>query len=569
MMRLMNQLTDKPNWHKKVFDDDIANKWKQEALATDGIDITPEMFDWCIEELRVKAGIFEKSGMVTAYDADVVKSDSAVSEELRNALIKSVKPLEDVPPNQKDWHPGSDGKVLDLVHPSLFPLVYGVSRILTDSITNLEDCIERCGEGIVCNVFRDEKSWYPDPKGKNIHSTYRDPETPITGYSNDFQWLPCNVDISGDRARITSYINNLRPQYHKDLYSIIEQIIDCSIPLWNITLTRQILLKKQGRLDKRDIDFGAWIQGKSEDRKITRMQYNTAFPAGVDKQGVYDLMDQFDDLPSTQPNAGRFELLPVLACIQAHFDNVEAASTYSTELGEGMVDLKKYFGKEGLQIIVKLANIHLTPEKPEYDGGTWHVEGQLNEHICATALYYYDNENITPSHLAFRQFVHTDDAGRMTIDYPQEYHRWLPDVFGCNTDGSPIQDVGSVETRQGRLLTFPNILQHQVQPFKLLDPAKPGHRKILALFLVDPHDKVISTANVPCQRADWWSESIGKTGLDKLPFELKDEIFKQVDFPMTMDKAEEFRLKLMGERSKFTVDYNKFFEECSFSLCEH
>jgi hypothetical protein len=32
-----------------------------------------------------------------------------------------------------------------------------------------------------------------------------------------------------------------------------------------------------------------------------------------------------------------------------------------------------------LQVIVKLANIELTPEKPEYDGGSCHVEGQLNE----------------------------------------------------------------------------------------------------------------------------------------------------------------------------------------------
>ncbi len=371
-----------------MFDDEIANKWKQEALATDGIDITEEMVDWCIEELRVKAGIFEKSGMVTAYDADVVKSDSAVSEELRNALIKSVKPLEDVPPHQKDWHPGSDGKVLDLVHPSLFPLVYGVSRILTDSITSLEDCIERCGEGVVCNVFRDEESSNSTSESVSIYSIDDEYDTLVAGYSDHFQWLPCNVDISGDRARlvpvsllpyffspmhrITSYINNLHPQHHKDLYSIIEQIIDCSIPLWNITLTRQILLKKQGRLVKRDV--GAWVRGESGDRKTTRMRYEKALPAGVDYLKVYDFMDQFDTLPSTRPNASHFELLPVLASIQAHFDNVEAASM---GLGEGMVDLKKYFGKEGLQIIVKLANIHLTPEKPEYEGGTWHVEGQL------------------------------------------------------------------------------------------------------------------------------------------------------------------------------------------------
>lgn len=63
----------------------------------------------------------------------------------------------------------------------------------------------------------------------------------------------------------------------------------------------------------------------------------------------------------------------------------------------------------GLQIIFKLANIHLTPETPEYGGGSWHVEGALNEHICATALYYYDQQNITESHIAFRQSVDTEE----------------------------------------------------------------------------------------------------------------------------------------------------------------
>ncbi|KAL1979846.1 hypothetical protein VTN96DRAFT_5054 [Rasamsonia emersonii] len=71
--------------------------------------------------------------------------------------------------------------------------------------------------------------------------------------------------------------------------------------------------------------------------------------------------------------------------------------------GDWKVDLRKEFHENGLQVIVKLANIELTPEKPEYEGGSWHVEGQLNEHICATALYYYSNENITPSTLSFRQ----------------------------------------------------------------------------------------------------------------------------------------------------------------------
>lgn len=32
MMRIMDMLTDKPDWHVKVFDDAIVSKWCQEAL---------------------------------------------------------------------------------------------------------------------------------------------------------------------------------------------------------------------------------------------------------------------------------------------------------------------------------------------------------------------------------------------------------------------------------------------------------------------------------------------------------------------------------------------------------
>lgn len=42
-----------------------------------------------------------------------------------------------------------------------------------------------------------------------------------------------------------------------------------------------------------------------------------------------------------------------------------------------IMDIKKDYSQRGLQIIVKLANIELTPEKPTYEGGTWHVEGQM------------------------------------------------------------------------------------------------------------------------------------------------------------------------------------------------
>ena len=151
-------------------------------------------------------------------------------------------------------------------------------------------------------------------------------------------------------------------------------------------------------------------------------------------------------------------------------------------------------------------------------------------------------------------------------------------VFGCENDGPAVQEVGSVACTEGRLLTFPNILQHRVLPFALADPTKPGHRKILALFLVDPNIRVISTANVPPQRRDWWAEEIledfarhkQSNGFGKLSQEISDKIFESVDdFPIGMDEAKEIRLKLMEERKLYVVDANRAFEGNKFSLCEH
>jgi hypothetical protein len=38
------------------------------------------------------------------------------------------------------------------------------------------------------------------------------------------------------------------------------------------------------------------------------------------------------------------------------------------------INLETEFRDQGLQVIVKLASVELTPEKPEYDGGSWRLE---------------------------------------------------------------------------------------------------------------------------------------------------------------------------------------------------
>jgi hypothetical protein len=135
------------------------------------------------------------------------------------------------------------------------------------------------------------------------------------------------------------------------------------------------------------------------------------------------------------------------------------------------------------------------------------------------------------------------------------------------------QLLGSVETRQGRLLTFPNILQHRVAPFSLADRSKPGHRKILAFFLVDPHLSIISSANVPPQQEDWWTERqelVSRLLGERLPPELQDMVKGEFDaYPITMEEAKGYRKELMEERSTRLEEQNEKFEMDHFNLCEH
>jgi hypothetical protein len=170
----------------QVFDETIVAKWKAESLVASEIDMTETMFAYCVDELQYKSKLFQETGTVTVYDGDVVKSDSTIPLSSRDALRIAAKPLEDVPEALRDWHPGSNETVLDLVHPSLFPLVYGRTRILKDSVVGLDDCIERCGEG----------------------ETLRVPPAQLIGYnsmqdffSRKFQWLPCEVEFENDNPK--------------------------------------------------------------------------------------------------------------------------------------------------------------------------------------------------------------------------------------------------------------------------------------------------------------------------------------------------------------------------------
>jgi len=211
-------------------------------------------------------------------------------------------------------------------------------------------------------------------------------------------------------------------------------------------------------------------------------------------------------------------------------------------------------------VIVKIAETMLTPDKPAFDEGTWHVEGMTNEQIVATGIYYFAHSgNLSQSLLRFRRAVQDFDTG-------QDDEQGLIDTYAMRDSQPQNQSLGYIETKEDRCIAFPNVWQHRVDPFHTVDGA-PAHRKILVFFLVDPLRPVVSTARVPVQRTDWLaaagvaSAATPGTGVPRLP--------SAVEWPLTWERACEVRTAVMAERRTAVRAVNDTLFEVEFSMCEH
>ncbi|KAK0719047.1 hypothetical protein B0T21DRAFT_60415 [Apiosordaria backusii] len=667
MTLLMDRLTDKPSWHEKVFNDEIVAKWKQEALTAPEDDIwnsiitdealeraqrgdtfgygprkpnrqriiSEKAFDYCIAELRCKAAEFKETGLIFTLNTNentAIKSDSAVTHELQQDLRVAFDKLVAEQGANPDWHPWAQDMVQDLVHPSMHPFVYGKSLFLQDEVVGVEDAIEKwAGKGQVI-----EK---PPMQPREEPRPYRSDYSTRSFWSETYQWLPANLAFQNDgTVKFTSYINNLHPKKHSEIYRILERLIDTAIPAWERVLSGRAIIGEasvdttgengeeeevapvQERFDlppkhhEEGDDDGVYEPLQPE--LVKEWEEKNGKPVPVDDD-EWNEVDEWTGPSDWDPNPEQYKGLTLDEQKERIRLNLKWKSIRDVILPEP-VDFQpvKYtvaqklgdkFKDTGLQVIVKMATIELTPEKPDFPVGGWHVEGMMNEHIVATALYYLDSENVTPSSLEFRMKTSSFQDG-LQERVGQDCYRPYETMFGCYfSQGEAIQKLGSIETRQGRLLAFPNVFHHRVSPFSLQDRTKPGHRRFVALWLVDPHQRIISTANVPPQQLDWWAEAVfgGKDQVEKgdmpsevfqllleqgladkisppkevldkmsnrLPVEIMDMVRKERVIPeglMTNEEAKEHRLKLMEERSRFHKDAESAWKQGEYSLCEH
>ncbi|KAH9914473.1 uncharacterized protein B0H18DRAFT_1045148, partial [Fomitopsis serialis] len=214
------------------------------------------------------------------------------------------------------------------------------------------------------------------------------------------------------------------------------------------------------------------------------------------------------------------------------YQEVDHYGRFEQEYLDAAADTNCELTGKTLQVIVKLANIVLTPEKPVYGGGTWHVEGKSRHRTIQ---------------------LHIIDSFRNAVNEPR-YHEQndiycMRHLYGIIHFEQCVQVVGQVTTKQDRCIAFPNLYQHLVSPFRLIDPTKPGHRKILVFFLVDPNITIPSATTVGPQQEAWIRRAAESKDLwRRLPVELHEMIWERLD-PMTEEQAKKYREELMKERT--------------------
>ncbi|KAJ6589078.1 hypothetical protein B0H19DRAFT_1102820 [Mycena capillaripes] len=526
MYQLSWAIRSKPAWQSKAEDPEIRSKWRREALeqakaAPEGATrLTEKMIDYVLAELDGHAKIADSErGIERGCFEAVWYSDRLIRNDVLQRLKSAASVLENVSDAQKDWHPGSNKQVLDLVHPSLNCVVYHRTH------------------AYLPNKPRIETNFLP------VHPPVVDPES-ADWTSQDFCWMPSDftVNSNGSVKLVSPYINNLNPILHQPMYRVIEEVLGSFIPMWERVLGD--CNRENGRIafpSSDRIQPISCIWGPNE-----KPWPEEDAPSGVDEDEYNRKF--WDSLPKILPEAKDY--------------------TGQLEADFRLVSLRE----RTIQCIVKLANIHLTPEQPEYNGGSWHVEGMVNESIVASGIYYYDEENITESKLSFRvpvgepEYHEQDDSDCMKILYAMDREYPL------------VQDIGAMVTKAGRALAWPNLFQHRVSEFKLADPSRPGHRKILAIFLIDPtRCRIVSATDIPPQQAEWAADAFEEacaratqSVLGDFPRELRDLVKDR--FPktvMTLKEAEAYRLELMKERTASAEDHTQKVYGSWFNMCEH
>ena len=167
-------------------------------------------------------GFIDGHSVISTKAMDAFKNAHAKTTKVENvawsdrilpaALVRNLNDsLDEICKNEPaDFHPGSGKVVRDIVHPSMYCYVKGVSKVNGNP---------------------------GDPLGKNEdtkESEHGDKDFWGREYEDSiYQWLPAEFFVSEDgKARIDSYVNNLDRNKYPGVYSILERMFESVLPMF-------------------------------------------------------------------------------------------------------------------------------------------------------------------------------------------------------------------------------------------------------------------------------------------------------------------------------------------------
>ncbi|GKZ64213.1 hypothetical protein AnigIFM50267_003675 [Aspergillus niger] len=570
--------------------------------------ITTRTWLWCVAELQDKARAFHDTGHVVVLDSDsgVCKVDRVVTGALVHQLQDALSQLP-----KCSTHDLVDPSLNMLIYGRTTVLSDG-GRVPLGNISNLFPPSDRGQTAPVPDHPLTKIGPFPQvfshssdkAKCQQFSSCYQ-------WLPCDVEF----AESSGTAVRIKSYINNLHPVNIK-AYASLEKLISLAIAPWNDVLVKGVQGRTPRRIHTYGVSNSEkppWAEYPPKDllpvvwnRKITRRawspeeweshcdkvkdylrlpdvdaKYRVFPPEPDDPPQTKDLLDLMTPEMWASPQSverivrAKWRRLHRFSYpepgVSYTYEDWKAGKTANPIFGpwewEGKyetlhnhdyysVSLEEQFRQQGLQVIVRVFSIDLTANEPHYTGDQeFHVDGMLNEHIVATAHFCYSSENITESRISYQQ---NDD---LTLHGHQPDPLCIYKLYGtppCPAVGEEpealnLQTLGSVAITSGRLLAWSNTLRYKKHPFSLLDPSRPGHQRCVVLWLVDPHYRICSTANVPPQQHDWWRNAVlaNSTFLSTLPKELVDMVMNETgSWPMHLSEALEYKKKSDAEREK-------------------
>ncbi|KAJ3280927.1 hypothetical protein HDU79_011256, partial [Rhizoclosmatium sp. JEL0117] len=381
-LRVLNEILIKPEWWIKIKEEAVVDNWRQEArygiaallLGSNGetgggqanagpeameleraADVEPTAVDadidteqqpirhvtdsefvnqvvnFLFQELEYIAAnrlIVHKNGgtIVPTSSHGVLISDNVVPIQTISHLARYAAAIEYESLKKNKWHEGSDEKVLDLIHPSDYCLVYRRS-------------LKR---GKLTQLIGSEPFQYTG-------ITYGD-------VSEKFQWLPSEFKVNQDGGvEIRSYINNLNRRKHPEVQDAIKSIFESMVPMFERALG-SFETQPENRI-KASLNNNDYQKDQYEWQFDEYLRHKHGVNVNLKDQSLREAAeddDELDEFIDSLWEAKRFR--PVHIPGLPKLFEVPAESTVHT------------FNLNGrdLQVIVKMASIHLTPEKPSF-----------------------------------------------------------------------------------------------------------------------------------------------------------------------------------------------------------